>query len=155
MAEDFHHPTILLTHETSLQLLVQHLAILPPWPQHLVTLKNPTLLLAVDAFSLCLRNCSSTNVVELLEQGCGVFWSQLTLQSPLDDVILVSSLVGKSLADEFRQLALLIHNALKFPGADQPERLCCLNLKLRTVVTNICNLPGLSWLLLPALFPDL
>ena len=156
MAEDFRHPTILLAHETSLRLLVQHLAILPPLPQHLVILKNLTSSLAVDAFSACLRERAPAHAVELLEQGRGVFWSQPSrLHSPLDDVALVSSLAGKTLADEFTRLALLIRNALNLPGVDQHERLCRLNVELRTVVTDIRNLPGLSRFLLPALFADL
>ena len=96
-AEDFHHPTILLAHETSLRFLVQHLTILPLLPQHLVILKNLTSSLAVDAFSACLREHAPVHAVELLEQGRGVFWSQLSrLHSPLDDVVL-SSPGGKTL----------------------------------------------------------
>ena len=156
MAEHFHHPTILPAHETSLRLLVQHLAILPPLPQHLVILKNLTSSLAVDAFSACLRKCAPAHAVELLEQGRGVFWSQLSrLHSPLDDVVLVSSPAGKMLADEFTRLALLIRNALNLPGVDQHERLCRLNVELRIIVGNIRNLPGLSRFLLPSLFADL
>jgi CHAT domain-containing protein/tetratricopeptide (TPR) repeat protein len=155
VAEDFHHPTILLAYETSLRLLTQHLAALPPLPQHFDILKNLTSSLAVDAFSACLRNCSLTNAVELLEQGRGVFWSQLTrLHSLLDDAV-VSSPAGKTLADEFTRLALLIRNVLNSPGANQHEQLCHLNLELQKVVTNIRSLPGLSRFLLPSLFPDL
>ena len=98
------------------------------------------------------------HAVDLLEQGQGVSWSQLTrLCSPLDDAI-VSSLAGKTLADEFTQLALLIRNALTSHGgggAGQHERVCRLNLKLQSVVINIHNPPGLSHFLLPSLFPDL
>ena len=155
VAEHFQHPTILLAYETSLRLLIQHLATLPSLPQHLVILKNITSSLAVDAFSACLRKRSPAHAVELLEQGRGVFWSQLTrLHSPLDEVI-VSSPAGKTLADEFTQLALLIRNVLNSPGADQHERLCRLNLEMQTVVTNIRKLPGLSRFLLPSLFPYL
>ena len=155
LAEDLQHPTILLAYETSLRLLIQHLAILPSLPQHLVILKKHTSSLAADAFSACLRNRSLTNAVELLEQGRGVFWSQLTrLQSPLDDVI-VSGSEGKSLADEFTRLALSIRSSLKLPGADQHERLCHLSYDMQRVVTNIRELPGLSRFLLPSLFPDL
>ena len=154
-AEYFQHPTMLLAHETSLRLLVQHIATLPSLPQHLVILKNLTSSLAVDAFSACIRKRAPVHAVELLEQGRGVFWSQLTrLRSPLDDVI-VSGPAGKTLADEFTRLALLIRNALNSPGADQHERLCRFNLKMQTVVTNIRELPGLSRFLLPSLFPDL
>ena len=155
VAEDFQHSTILLAYETSLRLLVQHLATLPSLPQHLVILKNLTSSLAVDAFSACLRERAPARAVELLEQGRGVFWSQLTrLHSPLDDVIL-SSPAGKMLAGEFTGLALLIRNALNSPGADQHEQVCRLNLEMQTVVTNIRKLPGLSHFLLPFLFSDL
>jgi hypothetical protein len=93
--------------------------------------------------------------VELLTQGRGVFWSPLTrLHSPLDDVI-ASSPAGKTLADEFTRVALLIRNTFDSPGADQHERLCRLNMDLQRVVTNIRNLRGLSRFLLPPLFPDL
>ena len=154
MAEDFQHPTILLAYETSLRLLIQHLATLPSLPQHLVILKNLMSSLAVDAFSACLRKRAPAHAVELLVQGRGVFWSQLTrLRSPLDDVI-VPGPAGKTLADEFTRLALFIRNTLNSPGADQHERLC-FNLKMQTVVTNIRELPGLSRFLLPSLFPAL
>jgi CHAT domain-containing protein len=155
VAEDFQHPTILLAYETSLRLLMQHIVTLPSLPQHLVILKDLTSSLAVDAFSACLRKRVPAHAVELLEQGRGVFWSQLIrLSSPLDDVG-VSSPAGKLLADEFTRLALLIRNALNSPGADQHERLCGLNLQMQTTVTNIRELPGLSRFLLPSLFPDL
>jgi CHAT domain-containing protein/tetratricopeptide (TPR) repeat protein len=155
VAEHFQHPSLLLAYETSLRLLIQHLTALPTLPQHLVIFKNLTPSLAVDAFSACLRKHAPARAVELLEQGRGVFWSQLTrLHSPLDDVI-ISGTAGKTLADEFARLALLISNALKLPGPDQHERLCRLNLELQTVVSDIRNLPGLSRFLLPSLFPDL
>jgi CHAT domain-containing protein/tetratricopeptide (TPR) repeat protein len=156
VAEDFQHPSLLLAYETSLRLLIQHLATLPSLPQHLVILKNLTSSLAVDAFSACLRKCAPARAVELLEQGRGVFWTQLTRlrSTPLDEVV-VSSPAGKMLADEFTRLALLIRNALNSPDAAQHGRVCRLNLELQTVVTNIRNLPGLSRLLLPSLFPDL
>ena len=154
-AEDFQHSTLLLAYETSLRLLVQHLATLPSLPQHLIILKNLTSSLAVDAFSACLRKRIPARAVELLEQGRGVFWSQLTrLHFPLDDVS-VSGPAGKSLADEFARLALLIRETLNGSGSDQHERLCRLNLELQRVVTNIRELPGLSRFLLPSLFPDL
>ena len=155
VAEHFQHPTTLPAYETSLRLLIQRLAALPSLPQHLAILKNLTSSLAVDAFSACLRSCSPTNAVELLEQGRGVFWSQLTRpQSPLDDII-VSGSAGKSLADGFTRLALSIRNSLNSPSADQRERLCHLNSEMQRVVANIRELPGLSRFLLPSLFLDL
>ena len=97
----------------------------------------------------------SARAVELSEQGQGVFWSQLTrLRSPLDDLI-GSGPAGKTLANEFTQLALLIRNALDSPGADQHERVFHLNFELQNVMTNIRKQPGLSHFLLPSLFPDL
>jgi tetratricopeptide (TPR) repeat protein/CHAT domain-containing protein len=155
VAEDFQHPTILLAYQTSLRLLNQHLATLPSLPQHLDILKDITSSLAVDAFSACLRNYSLTNAVELLEQGRGVFWSQLThFHSPLDNAI-ASGSAGKSLADKFTQLSFLIRNAINSPSADQHERLCHLNYEMQRVVTDIRKLPGLSRFLLPLLFSDL
>ena len=155
VAEDFQHPTTLLAYETSLRLLTQHLAALPSLPQHLVIVKNLTSSLAVDAFSACLRQGAPARAVELLEQGRGVFWNQLTrLHSPLDDVV-VSSPAGKTLEDEFTRLTLLIRNALDSPGAGQHEQLCHLNFELQKVVTAIRRLPCLSRFLLPSLFPDL
>jgi CHAT domain-containing protein/tetratricopeptide (TPR) repeat protein len=156
VAENFQHHTLLLAYETSLRLLIQHLATLPSLPQHLGILKSLSLSLAVDAFSACLRQRTPGRAVELLEQGRGVFWSQLArLYSPLDDVI-VSSLAGETLADEFMRLALFIRNALNLLGASQHERLCHLNFEMYRVMvmTGIRNLPGLSRFLLPSLFPD-
>ena len=119
----------------------------------LVILQNHTSSLAVDAFSACLCRLAPARTVELLEQGRGVFWNQLIrLHSPLDDVI-VSGPAGKTLADEFTRLAFIRH-ALKSPGPDQHERLCRLNLKLQSVVTDIRNLLGLSRFLLPSFFSD-
>ncbi|KAN0085728.1 CHAT domain containing protein [Tylopilus felleus] len=155
VAEQFHHPTLLLAYETALRLLIQHLATLPSLPQHHVILKELTSSLAVDACSACLRNNAPTRAVELLEQGRSVFWSQLTrLQTPLHTV-LESGLEGKALADKFTQLALDIHNTLNMPGPDQHEQLWQLNLKLQQVVTDIRALPSLSHFLLPTLFSDL
>ncbi|KAF8438499.1 CHAT domain-containing protein [Boletus edulis BED1] len=155
VAEDFQHPTILLAYETFLRLLTQHRATLPSLPQHLVILKNLTSSFSLDAFSACLRNHSPAKAVEFLEQGRGVFWSQLTrLRSPLDDVI-AYGVTGKKLADEFALLTSLIRNALDLPSADQHERLCHLNLEVERVVNKIRELPGLSRFLLPPLFADL
>ncbi|KAI9567954.1 CHAT domain-containing protein [Boletus coccyginus] len=155
MAHRFQHPSILLAYETSLRLLTEYLAILPSLPQHLTTLKKLTSSLAMDAFSACLHELVPARAVELLEQGRGVFWTQLTrLHSPLDDLI-ISGPAGKKLADDFTQIALLIRNTLNSPSPNQHERLCHLNITMHKVVTNIRSLPGLSRFLLPSLFPDL
>jgi CHAT domain-containing protein/TPR repeat protein len=155
VAEDCQHPTILLAYETSLRLLVQHLATLPSLPQHLALFKSLTASLAVNAFSACLHKRGPARAVELLEQGRGVFWSQLTrLRSPLDD-LMQSGPAGKLLADEFTHLTVLIRTALNSPGADQHGGVCHLNLELQRVVANIRKLPGLSRFLLPSLFSDL
>ena len=151
-AEDFHHSTTLFAYETALRLLVQYLAALPSLPRQLSVLKALSSSLAVDAFSACLRNHSPTNAVELLEQGHGVFWSQLTcLRSPLDDVA-ASGPEGKTLADQFRRLTSLIRNALDSPGTNQQDRVCRLNLELLFIIR---ELPGLSRFLLPSLLSDL
>ncbi|KAI9456940.1 hypothetical protein HD554DRAFT_2042468 [Boletus coccyginus] len=108
----------------------------------------------VDAFSTCLRECAPAHGVELLEQGRGVFWSQLTrIRSPLDLVTSVPA--RKTLPNDFTRLALLIRNALNSPGANQHGRLCHLNVDMHRVVTKIRDLPGLSRFLLPPLSPAL
>ena len=155
VAEHFHHSTTLLAYETYLHLLTHHVATLPPLPQHRTVLKGLTSSLAVDTFSACLRNRSPMHAVQLLEQGRGVFWSQLTrLRSPLDDVI-ASGLGGMMLADEFTRQTSLIRTALDTPGPDQHDQVCRLNVELQTAVTRIRELPGLSRFLLPPLFSDL
>ena len=154
-AEDFHHSTTLPAYETALRLLVQHLAAFPSLPQHLAVIRSLTSSLAVDGFSAGLRYQSSKTAVELLEQGRGVFWSQLIrLRSPLDDVV-ECGLAGRKLADEFRYLTAAIRNAFDSPGSDQHDRVCRLTLELEHMVSNIRELPGLSRFLLPPLFPDL
>ncbi|KAI9463899.1 CHAT domain-containing protein [Boletus coccyginus] len=153
-AEEFQHPTILEAYRTSLQLLVQHLATLPSLPQNLSLLKALASSLAVDAFSAYVRHRSPTDAVELLEQGRGVFWSQLSrLRSPLDDVI-ASGQAGKKLADEFIQLTSNIRNILSSPDTAVHDRVWRLNLQLEKVVTDIRGLSGLSRFLLPPLFSD-
>ncbi|KAF8122050.1 TPR-like protein [Boletus edulis] len=155
VAEVFQHPTMVLAYETSLRLLVQHIASLPSLPQHLDILKRLTSSLAVDAFSACLRSHSPAKAVGLLEQARAVFWSQLNrLHSPLDDVV-ASGMEGKKLADEFTHLSSRVRNVLDSPGGDQHERLCHLSIEMQKVVTNIRKLPALSCFLLPPLFSDL
>ena len=155
VAEDFHHPSTVLAYETSLRLLVEHLSNLPSLPRHLDLLKKATSSLAVDAFSACLRNRALARSVELLEQGRGVFWSQLTrLRLPLDDVI-ASGSAGEKLADEFSRLTSEIRSALNSSDIDQHDRLYHLNSELKHLLNKIRELPGLSHFLLPLPFSDL
>jgi CHAT domain-containing protein len=156
-AEEYEHTTTVLAYQTFLRFSVQHLATLPSLPQHLAILKQLMTSTANDAFSACVRHGNPANAVELLEQGCGIFWSQLIrLRSPLDKVI-TSGDTGKKLADKFTQLASLLRNALDaLPNAEsQQDRAFHLNVQLQDIVTEIRNLPGLSRFLLPPLFSDL
>ncbi|KAF8431594.1 CHAT domain-containing protein [Boletus edulis BED1] len=155
VAEEFQHPSTLLAYETSLRLLIHHLAALPSLPQHLIILKERSASLAVDAFSACLRRGDRVRAVELLEQGRSIFWSQLSrLRFPLDDVM-ASGPAGRLLADEFMRAASLTRIALDSPGADQHGRLCHLNLELQRIIINIRELPGFSRFLLPSFFSDI
>ena len=81
----------------------------PSLPQHLVILKNLTSSLAVVAFSACLRKRALQS--NFSNKG-GVSFGRA--RSLLDDLI-VSSPAGKTLADGFTQLALLIRHALNSP----------------------------------------
>ena len=98
--EAFHHSTTLLAHETALRLLVRRLTTFPSLPQHLTVIRSLTSSLAADAFSAGLHYQSSEKAIELLEQGRGVFWSQLIrLRSPLDGIV-EHGPAGRTLADE-------------------------------------------------------
>ena len=156
-AEECEHTTTVLAYQTFLRFSVQHLATLPSLPQHLALLKHLLASTANDAFSACIRYGNPANAVELLEQGRGVFWSQLIrLRYPLDKVIATGD-TGKKLADKFTQLASLLRNVLDTPhnAESQHDRACRLNIQLQDTVTEIRKLPGLSRFLLPPLFSDL
>ena len=155
VAEELHHPTILRAYETSLRLLALHVVTLPPLPQHPTMLKGLTSSLAVDAFSACLRNRFPTDAVVLLEQGRGVFWSQLTHLRSLFDVFISSDLRGETLADEFTKQTLLIRTALDSPGPDQHDRVRHLELEFQSIVTRIRQLPFLREFPLSPPFFDL
>ena len=156
-AEECKHSTTVLAYQTSLRLSVHHLATVPSLPQNLALLKQLITTLAVDAFSACLRHDNPTNAIELLEQGRGVFWSQLIrLRSPLDDVV-ASGDTGKILADKFTQVVSLLRGMSDAPpDADsQHDRAWRLNVQLQNVTADIRKLPGLSRFLQPPLFSDL
>jgi CHAT domain-containing protein/tetratricopeptide (TPR) repeat protein len=156
-AEECEHTTTVLAYQTFLRFSVQHLATLPSLPQELALFKPLMASTAVDAFSACLRYGNSANAVEFLEQGRGVFWSQLIrLRSPLDKVR-ASGDTGKKLADKFTQLASLLRSVLDAPpnAESQHDRAFRLNIQLQDIVPEIRNLPGLSRFLLPPLFSDL
>ncbi|KAN0094894.1 CHAT domain containing protein [Tylopilus felleus] len=155
-AEHLQHPNTILAYETSLRYLIQHLSTVPSLHHQLKALQDLTSPLGVDAFSACLRHGSPTKAVELLEQGRGIFWSQLSLlRSSLDDVI-TSGPAGKELADQFRELTSQIRYSLsESPEGDERDRGFNINTELQRVVSNIRELPGLSRFLLPPLFSDL
>ena len=156
-AEECQHKTTVLAYETYLRLSVHHLATLPSLPQHLPSLKHTTTSTAVDAFSACIRYGQPGNAVELLEQGRGVFWSQLIrLRSPLDDVI-SSGETGKELAEKFMRVVSLLRTVLDAPldAESQHDRACRLTIQLQDIVTEIRKLPSLSRFLEPPLFSDL
>ena len=156
-AEECKHSTTVLAYQTFLRLSIHYFATLPSLPQHLVLLKQLMTSTAVDAFSACVRYDNPIHAVELLEQGRGVFWSQLLrLRSPLDDVI-ASGASGKELADKYTQLASLLRTVLDTPpnAQSQHERAHHLNIQLQDIVTDISKLPGLSRFLQPPLFSEL
>ena len=156
-AEEYNHTTTILAYQMCLRFSVQHFATLPSLPQHIALLKQLLASTAIDAFSACVRYGNPPNAVELLEQGRGVFWSQLIrLRSPLDRVI-ASGDTGKKLADKFIQSASLLRRVLDVPRSaeSQHDRACRLSIHLQDIVTEIRKLPGLSRFLLPPLFSDL
>ena len=156
-AEECKNGTTILAYRTFFHLSVHHLATLPSLPQHLALFKQLVTSLAVDALSAGIRYGNPAIAVELIEQGRGVFWSQLfRLRSPLDEVI-VSGGTGKKLADKFIHLASLLREVLDAPlnAESQHDRACHLNVQLQDTVTEIRKLPGLSRFLQPPLFSNL
>ena len=156
-AEERKDGTTVLAYQTFLRLSVHYLATLPSLPQHLALLKQLTKSTPVDAFSACIPYGNPANAVELLEQGRGVFWSQLIrLRSSLNDVI-ASGDTGNKLADKFSELASLLRRELDAPPdpESQHDRACHLNIQLQDIITEIRTLPGLSRFLQPPLFSDL
>ena len=156
-AEECEHDTTVLAYQTFLRLSIHHFAVLPSLPRHLALLKQLMTSTAVDAFSACVRARNLANAVELLEQGRGVFWSQLVrLRSPLED-LMASGDTGKELAVKFTQLTSLLRNVLDAsPNAEsQHDRACRLNIQVQDVVSDIRKLPALSRFLQPPLFSDL
>ena len=156
-AEECEHDTTVLAYQTFLRFSIHHLAALPSLPQHLALLKKLMTSIAVDAFSACVRHGNLANAVELLEQGRGVFWSQLArLRSPLEDVV-ASGNTGMELAARFTHSASLLRTVLDAPtnAESQHDRACRLSIQLQDVVSDIRKLPGLSRFLQPPLFSDL
>ena len=157
VAEEYEHTTTILAYQTFLCFSVQHFTTLLSLPQHLALLKELVASTAIDAFSACLRHGNPPNAVELLEQGHGVFWSQLIrLCSPLDKVI-ASGDMGMKLADRLIESAPLLRSVLGTPptAESQYDWACRLNIQLQDIVTEIHKLPGLLHFLLPPLFSDL
>ena len=75
VSEECGHITTVLVYQTFLHFSVQHFGTLLSLPQHLALLKQLMASTAIDTFSACVRFGNPPNAVELLEQGCGIFWS--------------------------------------------------------------------------------
>ncbi|KAF8436256.1 hypothetical protein L210DRAFT_3762345 [Boletus edulis BED1] len=145
VAQGFQYPTVLLACETSLRLLIQHLATLPSLLQHLVVLKDLTSSLAVDASSVTVPLLKQLNLWN--RDGSFRANSLASILPCLDDVI-ASGTEGKELATEFTRLSSRIRNALNSSVQNNTND-CHLNLELQRVVTNIRKLPSLFHFLLP------
>ena len=156
-AEKCKHDSTVLVYRTFLHLVVHRLSALPSLHQHLIILKQLTTSTAVDAFPACIRYGDPLDAVEFLEQGRGVFWSQLIrLRTPLDDVI-ASCDPGKRLADRLPQLTVLLRVVVDISPdvKSQHDRACHLDTQLQGIVTEIRRLPDFSHFLQPPLFLNL
>ncbi|KAG0698782.1 CHAT domain-containing protein [Suillus ampliporus] len=92
-AEKLKHDSALVAYQTTLKFLDQHISLLPLHS------------LAMDACSCSVRHGALTTAVELLEQGCAVFWTQLSrFRTPLDELS-ASGDTGAALAEEFKRLS--------------------------------------------------
>jgi hypothetical protein len=108
----------LLSYQTALKFLDQHVAVLSSSSCHFDLIREVTTSLAMDAF-LCSARRGMLTAVELVEQGCAVFWTQFAhFRTPLDELS-ASGATGKSLAEEFRRLSFNLRKALDASTDDQ------------------------------------
>ncbi|KAG1793492.1 uncharacterized protein HD556DRAFT_508579 [Suillus plorans] len=112
-AEQFHHGSASLAHQTVLRFLAAHcrsIVLLTPFrcdeAEFIILCKRM-------CFRAMFANCNGffTTAVELVELGRGVFWTQLEhVCIPLDKLFM-SGDAGATLAAEFKQLSLRLRNA--------------------------------------------
>ncbi|KAG2128449.1 CHAT domain-containing protein [Suillus cothurnatus] len=154
-AHDLNHDSALLAYKTALKFLDQQVALLSSSLHHFDVIKEAVSSLAADAFSCSVRHDALTTAVELMEQGCAVFWSQLAcFSTPLDELS-ASGDTSMALAEEFERLSFRLRNALDKSAEDQSPQIQQLSMQWDDIVSRIRTLHGFSRFLLPPLFSDL
>jgi len=154
-AEKLNHDSALLSYQTALKFLDQHVAVLSSSSRHFDLIREVTTSLAMDAFSCSARRGALTTAVELVEQGRAVFWTQLAhFRTPLDELS-ASGATGESLAEEFRRLSFNLRKALDASTDDQSPQVRQLTIQWEDVISRIRVMPDFSRFLLPPLFSDL
>ncbi|KAG1908857.1 CHAT domain-containing protein [Suillus fuscotomentosus] len=154
-ADTLNHASALLAYKTALRFLDQQVALLSPSFHHFDVIKEAVSSLATDAFSCSVRQHALTTVVELVEQGRAVFWTQLArFSTPLDELS-VSGDTGAALAEEFKRSSFRIRNAFDQSTEDRSSQIRQLTMQWDDVVSRIRMLPDFSRFLLPPLFSDL
>ncbi|KAG2080877.1 hypothetical protein BD769DRAFT_1647566 [Suillus cothurnatus] len=153
-AEKLNHDSALLSYQTALKFLDQHVAVLSSSSRHFDLIREVTTSLAMDAFSCSARRGALTTAVELVEQGRAVFWTQLAhFRTPLDELS-ASGATGESLAEEFRRLSFNLRKALDASTDDQSPQIRQLTIQWEDVISRIRIMPDFSRFLLPPLFSD-
>ncbi|KAG1829970.1 CHAT domain-containing protein [Suillus variegatus] len=149
LADTLNHASALLFYNTALKFLDQHNALLSPSSHHFDVIRKAVSSLATDVFSCSVRHGALTTVVELVEQGRGVFWTQLArFSTPLDELSL-SGDTGTALAEEFERLSSHLHNAFDQSTEDQSPQIWQLTMQWDDVISRIRMLPtflGFSYL---------
>ncbi|KAG2738959.1 hypothetical protein P692DRAFT_20666675, partial [Suillus brevipes Sb2] len=145
----------LAAYQTALKFLDQHVTLLSSSSRHFDVVSMATASLAVDAFSCSIRHDALTTAVELVEQGRGVFWTQLARFRTTLDELSMDHHTGAALAEEFRQLSFRLRNAFDQSTEDQSPQIRQLTIEWDDVVSRIRMIPDFSRFLLPPLFSDL
>ncbi|KAG1868361.1 CHAT domain-containing protein [Suillus subalutaceus] len=154
-AHILNHDSALLAYATALKFLDQQVALLSSSSHHFNVIREAVSSLATDAFSCSVRHGALTTAVELLEQGRGVFWTQLArFSTPLDELS-GSGDTGMALAEEFKRLSFRLHNAFDQSTEDKSPQIRQLTMQWDDVVSRIRMLRGFSRFVLPPLFSDL
>jgi hypothetical protein len=155
ITDTLNHDSALLAYKTALKFLDQRVALLSSSSHHFDVIREAVSSLATDAFSCSVHHGALTTAVELMEQGRGIFWTQLArFCSPLDRISL-SSETGAALAEEFKRLSFRLRNAFDQSTENQSPDIRQLTTQWDDVVSRIRKLPDFSRFLLPPLFADL
>ena len=154
-AEKYNHPSALEAYQTTLNTLDHFTSMQSSLDSRHETMQARVADLANNAFSCAMRYNDLSMGVELLEQGQGILWNQLTC---FDISIVALESRGKKgceLGNKFRQLSGELRKHAGGSGGQGMDPYWWIQEEWQSVVDRIRHLGGFSRFLLPPLFNDL